>query len=126
MSGGKIDVDLPGIKTQLNTYAYVVGDLEGALKGFPAAVDAGEASGEVGAIVSALKSTSDYIVGVEKGLDELAMCQRCMTFPEACRRSLTRLMMLLESWAYFLTTSAIFGRGNRWNHVVSWRNNTLR
>lgn len=66
LADGKIDVDLAGIKAQLNTFSYVVGDLEGALDGFPTAADAGEASDEIGAIVSALKSTSEYIVGAKK------------------------------------------------------------
>lgn len=73
MSGGHIEIDLPGITEQLNTYSYVVGDLRGALSGFPTAADAGSASGELATIVAALKSKADRVVFAEEGLSDLVL-----------------------------------------------------
>lgn len=73
MSGGKIDIDLAGIKDQLNTLSYVVGDLKGALNGFPTTADAGSASGELAAIVAAIKSQADRVIFAEEGISDLVL-----------------------------------------------------
>ncbi len=71
MSGKSIDINLVGVKDQLNTFGYVVGDLVGALKGFPNTADAGSASGERAAIVSTLKAKAENVVAAEQGLSLL-------------------------------------------------------
>lgn len=73
MSGGKIDIDLAGIKNQLNTFSYIVGDLKGALNGFPTTADAGSASGELSVIVAALKSKADRVIFAEEGISDLVL-----------------------------------------------------
>ena len=73
MSGGSIEVDLAGVNDQLNTYSYIIGDLNGSLNGFPTTANAGSASGEIGAIVAALKSKADRVVFAEEGLSDLVL-----------------------------------------------------
>ncbi|QIM19410.1 hypothetical protein G7066_14000 [Leucobacter coleopterorum] len=73
MSGGKIDIDLAGIKNQLNTFSYIVGDLKGALSGFPTAADAGSASSELSAIGADLKAKAERVVFAEEGLSDLVL-----------------------------------------------------
>lgn len=73
MSDGNIEINLAGVKDQLNTFSYIIGDLRSSLSGFPTTADAGSASGELAAIVAALKAKADRVVFAEEAISDLVL-----------------------------------------------------
>lgn len=73
MSNGEKEIDRAGIYNQLNTFVYIVGDLEGALDGFPSTADAGEASDEISGIVATLKKKAEAVAVAERQFSILTL-----------------------------------------------------
>lgn len=73
MTGWSIEIDKVGLRDQLNSFGYLVGELKSPLSGFPVAADAGSASSEVATIVATLKAQAESVVAAETALSALAL-----------------------------------------------------